>query len=294
MIIEIPTDWEKFLLSTTAIVNQICKPLFEKTHVKYFDYSHYYKDGSLLIFTSNPRFIFDVIQKKLYPTANEFQAFFKQGMRLTFLSENTHLPNAASENDLDKYENNIVLAKNHNIHHRLYIAEGRKDHVRLGGFAIDENKQSIFEFYLNSVDVLENFIVYFESKIETLLSKKKNHKIIILPCFVEEPENNVLIKFEGLDLAANFIPDTFSLSVRDKNIVLTRRELECLAFSLKGYSTKETAKILKISPKTIENRIYRTRNKLGHAPKVELRKLLFDHKLFYLFDKLYFQNNNSL
>ena len=120
--------------------------------------------------------IFDVIQKKLYPTANEFQAFFKQGMRLTFLSENTHLPNAASENDLDKYENNIVLAKNHNIHHRLYIAEGRKDHVRLGGFAIDENKQSIFEFYLNSVDVLENFIVYFESKIETLLSKKKNHK----------------------------------------------------------------------------------------------------------------------
>ncbi|MFI4919338.1 MAG: LuxR C-terminal-related transcriptional regulator [Legionellales bacterium] len=53
-------------------------------------------------------------------------------------------------------------------------------------------------------------------------------------------------------------------------ITLTRREIECLRLTVKGYTAKKTAKVLQISHRTIEEYLTNIRTKTGIKSKAEL------------------------
>ena|SRR3990167_5347114 len=53
---------------------------------------------------------------------------------------------------------------------------------------------------------------------------------------------------------------------------LTKREMECLQYLLQGYSTKEIARELDISPRTVEVHHFSIKNKLGFSNS---KKMIF-------------------
>lgn len=66
-----------------------------------------------------------------------------------------------------------------------------------------------------------------------------------------------------------------ALKTINRGITLSARELECLYYYLSGYSAKETAEYMDISPRTVESYLVGIRNKFGCKNRIELRNILF-------------------
>lgn len=60
------------------------------------------------------------------------------------------------------------------------------------------------------------------------------------------------------------------------NLSLTQRQLDCLLFLVKGFTMKQIAKKLSLSPKTIENYLENIKNKLNCNTRSELFKIAFN------------------
>jgi hypothetical protein len=284
---QISRKWEDFLFSTSKDVLAFCKPLFEKTIIDYFDYQLCDNSGSIFILSTHPQFIKEHFTQELYPTAEESLAFISCGHRNTFMSEAAGLPGGASDKNPKKYEDNIRLAKAHKVHHRLYIVDARGDYFRMCGFGVSLDDSSAFEFYLNHLALLERFILYFEWKARDLIyNPAPNHKLI-LPSYLDAGlHENLNYRFSGQHQSRDpvFAAERFFIELENKAMTFTRREMEFLAFSTKGYSAKETAKRLQVSPKTVENRLYQIKQAIGPVAKQTLRDTLAQHNIFSLFE----------
>ncbi len=59
---------ENSISSVEQNVTDICKPLFEKTNICYFDYNFIYDNGNYYCLTTNSSYVRDYIGQDLYPT----------------------------------------------------------------------------------------------------------------------------------------------------------------------------------------------------------------------------------
>jgi DNA-binding CsgD family transcriptional regulator len=71
-------------------------------------------------------------------------------------------------------------------------------------------------------------------------------------------------------LPKNTSPQNQVLQLNLGNAVLTAREQECLEYTVKGFTAKEIAKKLSISPRTVEEYINQVKFKLGVSTKQQL------------------------
>jgi DNA-binding CsgD family transcriptional regulator len=77
------------------------------------------------------------------------------------------------------------------------------------------------------------------------------------------------------------ISDENYLDSKLNSINLSKRESECLFYTLHGYTVKMIAKVLKISPRTAEGYIDNLKNKLGCNNKKELIELSIELGIFH-------------
>jgi DNA-binding CsgD family transcriptional regulator len=252
-------------LSAAAQVTEICAPLFDTTIIKYFDYEIFYDNGETLLLGSNAQenmyecyFGYD-----LYSTKEELLAFINTGMKFAFLSELLPLPSGAAANDQKKYSYNIYTAKNNNIYHRLYLVTRETEAFKLVGFGVTQDLPLVFEFFMNSLKKLEQFVNYFEEQAADLINEHNKANRIILPNYLTKA-NNIIVPGDKL----------FNSHLDN----LTPRELECLSLAIAGYSAKEIGMKLNISYRTVERHIYNAKNILGSLSKDTIRTLLTHKK----------------
>lgn len=80
----------------------------------------------------------------------------------------------------------------------------------------------------------------------------------------------------------NFLPNPVAL-LPGRNILdvyLSKRETEIVKYTIRGKSAKIIAKILEISPRTVEQHLENIKLKLGVSSKAELIEKVFDHCTF--------------
>ncbi len=70
-----------------------------------------------------------------------------------------------------------------------------------------------------------------------------------------------------------------SLSTSKKDINYSIRQLQIISASFYGLSSKEIAKKLKLSPRTVEDHLTRLKDKVGFEKKSELHKFVVDNDL---------------
>ena len=91
------------------------------------------------------------------------------------------------------------------------------------------------------------------------------------------------IDFSGFNNVISIISGLFEEDIDKKSIEkavcrrpeLTVRELECLRLYMKGGSAKSIAKVLSLSPRTIEDHLENTKSKFGVNRRSELLELAF-------------------
>lgn len=276
---------KNYLYKNKSVVDNICRPLFSQTDISYFDYQHYFHDGGLLALSSRPDFMESYLINHYYPTLQELNTQFNlKARRFVFMSEGMVLPTKAAKHNPQKYINNIMLSKSYGIHHRVYFAQKSHDHIKVCGFGTDTDNRAILEYYLNSVDLLERFITYFQCRAYDLIHQK-NRAIIYLPNFFGKAKDNKAEPSKTYDIS--LFPDNYKISIENKTIKLSQREMECLVLKLKGGSAKAIGRFLSISNRTVEKILCNVYEKAEHQPMHILANTLEQVGIFKLFQDVH-------
>lgn len=128
---------------------------------------------------------------------------------------------------------------------------------------------------------------FSDGKIRTCISKKtplRDKQGTIIGTITQTSEINkaILKKIGGLLIESNSkynMRETNSITLltdKDDKYKLTKRESECLFYTLRGKTAKEIARILKLSPRTIEDYLDKVKMKFFCASKSELISKAFE------------------
>jgi DNA-binding CsgD family transcriptional regulator len=114
-------------------------------------------------------------------------------------------------------------------------------------FATHPLNSLINNFYINEKELFENFVAKFYETLAPDLEYLSQHRFYVPGNYVKSDQNS--LKF-------------------------TQRQYECASLVLEGYTTKEIAEILTLSPRTVEQHIDRLREKLHAKNRSQLSALL--------------------
>ena len=124
-------------------------------------------------------------------------------------------------------------------------------------------------FYFNNLEVFHHFRHFFIDKAHKLICKAENDKIVApykKPHFSKNNSENSIQLINQLDIRRYYICNTSSY--------LTKREMICASYLIRSYTTKQIAKAMNVSPRTVEVYLETIRQKLNSQERSELvRKL---------------------
>jgi len=262
-------------------VQSICAPLFRLTNIDFFFYGRYYRDGSIMLLSSNGEhqkdflgnssysiFDWEIINNLVKDSSNILTK------KTVYFSPSDILPSSL----LSYYANKF------NMRTGIEIVEKLDNKYEIFWFH-SSSKKNLKEFYLNNLDVLAKFITYFREQAAQLISDSEKSKIIIPSrCRCDRFKNFILSlsnkgSFETLQLRnlhKTLNIRKYSINRGGKLVNITNRERECLLYLEAGLPAKKTGSLMGISPKTVQNHLQNLRDKLGVFSKEQLLSVYRD------------------
>ena len=257
----INTDPLDFNFSVNRRLKDLCYPLLHNFGITTFAYLKFLKNGQILHITNNHDWLSYYTSKNLYNDVNRY------------VDEINSIP----ENGAGYYLRSSKISNNFNevlekfgLWHGLSIYIRYSEYTEAWCFATISENHLIHDLYLNHTDALKHFILYFKSKASDLLDHSNKNKLlttqaksfeIIRKKPLEERVNNF---FESTKIKTILLGDSASAPR------LSCREAECIQYLSHGKATKEIARLLKISPRTVETYIDSLKKKVGCTMKNDL------------------------
>lgn len=228
------------MLESQSQVRQICRPLFKKTGLTWFGHMRWYKDGHFFTLSSLPSSIFPFMENDSLATREEFEA---NNNRYVFFSPELSRPTASI--DLPRYDRNILTGNDVGLPHRLFVTQKFDNFFEAFGFGSDTHQPNIFEYFVNLIVEIESFLVTYQEKAQSLISKSTGHLLPLPYSFKTESQ-----------------PQTDETDNTNKINILTPGEKNCVYQIAHGKSYKETANTLGISVRTVESHLANIKRKL--------------------------------
>lgn len=243
----------------------ITKPL-KALGITYFSHAHMSPKGELATLCSDPAFL---------------EQYYEQGFY-----------------DYDLHQNKPPLDKGYFLWDSVKRIGGTKDLYQFGidygvshTFSIieeDDNGRNVYhfatkpgntfmnEFYLQHIDLLENFVAYFKDKL--LLNDRLNRAYKVVCKTDSEGGGYLMDDFYGFHPTPASIQQFLKAIGRNKDgtnspaskLKIPRRELQCAYYLLQGKTSKEISTFLHLSPRTVEVYFDRLKCRFGARNKIEL------------------------
>lgn len=213
-------------------VAEVCQPFLKQFGFNYFQYARLFHDGSIACLLSDASLTKHLMELDLtsYSSVKDQQSYW-------FLWDE-ELP-----------EFPVKIAKEaHNLHHGLTLLRRHKTHYDMIAVAMPNVSINASSFYFNHLKTIEHFIFEFETQNQDLLKVTFGHKM-------ELPQKNWDPNLQQLLLLKNRIP------IPQLGTYITLQESSCLRLSTKGLSHKEIARVLNISPRSVETYLSRLKHR---------------------------------
>jgi DNA-binding CsgD family transcriptional regulator len=139
-----------------------------------------------------------------------------------------------------------------NLNHGMTIVRREKKHYDMIAFALDRPHANPYGLYMTILPQLEWFICQFEKNQAKEISTIEQERIYLPVVNQDVNCKNLCLKTGRVDF-----------EVMGKSTHITLKELNCIRALAKGYSYKEVANGLSISPKTVETYLVRVKNRTG-------------------------------
>lgn len=236
--INTPSFYRQFPgLNFASEVAELCRPFFSSTGANYFDYNRVYPDNTYLALASDGYWLEHFLKMK-YKISS---AFKQSGMHLW---------------DSFQYYEAIHDAKvNFNHARGVTIIQQHENYIEFIDIAAPKTHREITSFYLNHTDQINEFLFDFRDRADRLI-KLAEKNVMQLPNEVSTILSPAILA-EEKDL---FI----------KKFKISSRELQCFENILCGKTAKQTAEILSVSPRTVEEHITNLKDKLNCRYKRDL------------------------
>jgi DNA-binding CsgD family transcriptional regulator len=248
----------------------VCKPL-EQFGINYFYYIKIFNDGRKFYITNNFHFLKHVVENNLNLKPSPVMA-----QEIAQLSQmNSH---CALWTGLPKDERHEILYQI-NIWNGISFYHKTKEYTEAFGFASNKENDNILNFYINKKSILDLFFVFFKEKNSDLINIQDENKFI-QPISIFH--NDIASPSALLDsnIIENFLKNITTEKFYLKNgISLGKREGECLTYFSTGKTAKEIARIMNLSPRTVESYIINVKRKVGINKKSELIDLFLDNMI---------------
>lgn len=256
------------LTSHQAVVN-ICQPLNDAFNIDYFTYIHINKKShNRVLLTTKPEWVmfFYKNQYHYHPIIVRSEFFQKNGYYIW--------NDYQEETPFSKGEQYFQILSGITI----VNSNDQDANIYCFGSAKEANRKDPF-YYLNIIEALERFIIYFHDKARKLIHSSNQKAIYIPPTFNVDQYNDTVKKI-NLDEFLN-IKHIKRFYIRDmpllQNTYLTQKEAECALHYLNGKNARETADTLYCSSRTVEIHIENIKRKLQCDTKLQLIHLLINH-----------------
>lgn len=243
----------------------LCTPLFQTFGLSAFGYKRIFKDGRYLFLSTNNQW-----QSYHLHQIHDHGNFFKNAMAECSSSAESSFyrtlwPSSSSDHFLQSL-NHYGMWNGINFYRK------KGDSIELWTFSTNAEQHQDPNSYMQMLNHLEHFITFFNVKAcdiidvsdQKRLAKFKNGLDLILP---EKPEFTLSDKDFFLDSTKiEHIP----LMVGSHFVHLSKRQSECVKLVSYGKSVKEVARLLKISPRTVETFLEIVKWKTGYATTSEV------------------------
>lgn len=263
---------EHHALTSSASVKELVNPLLESIGITYFNYIKVHnKDCSRELLTNNPEWIDHFYQNALFNSvgAMDVEHLLPKGYFL-WSEPNSKDPIYLQGRDF------------FNIDHGISFIVKRKDVTYLYVFASSRERYAINNFYVGNIDLLQNFIHYFNDEARPLIKEAENNRIYLpsKQAINHDRVNNIILSEEARqDFLNKTKAKRYFLLNESDHLFLTEKQANCARLYTKGYTSKHIASMMDVSPRTVEGCLLDIKNKLqdalGHAfSKAEIIKIL--------------------
>lgn len=263
---------DTYEFKTEVELRQICKPLFEKSKISFFEYGLVVKSNlDVKWLSTNPQRTQLLLDKQSLAksTVQMVSDVKEKNFRYYFWdSVLTHMKSELHKRKMERY---LSMSYNYfDVAHGFVIIEHSNDHSMIYSFGTTVKNESVREFYLNNIDFLENFIFYFKEKSAGLFKKcgilgqEANQSIELLD--IQCASKNILDqKLFNRDLQRLYLTfDTFN------NVYLTTQEFKIILLISKCYTLDEIGAFLNTSTRTVESHLKAARDRLNLQTNADL------------------------
>lgn len=254
-----------FSLNSTQYVRELCDSILNPVGITYFNYIKIYNiDCSRELLTNNAGWIKHFYQNGFYNSlgAIDVEHLLPKGYFLWSEMDEKD-PIYLQGRDFFNIDNGISFVIKRNDVTYLYI------------FASSQEHHAINSFYLGNIDLLQRFIHYFTDKAQNLIKESSNNRIYLPnPQQVNsERVNNIVVSnsMRNEFLEATPVNRYFLLNESD-DLYLTSKQAECATFLARGLTSKQIAKIMNISFRTVEKFVLDIRHKIQEKMMCSLTK----------------------
>ncbi len=241
-------------------VTQICQPLFDATSIKNFSSARLYIDTGMIHLATESDWLefYFLNSAHLCDTLLELPELIHNDVILW--------------NTIDHHE--IVRnAKQHfDIDNGITLIDRKPDYFEIFNFGANPDDTHNINWYINNLDVLKNFILCYQEqsdKIIGTIAPSKYEKInnnFDLKQLIERDQKNKIV----------FEPDHIVVNHRNSEVILNRREYQCVALLLEGMTAKCIGLKLDISSRTVESYLNNVKKKFDIHYKNELIAIMKD------------------
>jgi DNA-binding CsgD family transcriptional regulator len=269
-------------LASAMDMQQLSSPLFKHTPIKVFQYSRVYLNGARLELSNDPNHLKNVFIQhdglsKVY-TPSLFNTKQKLFLMKDWLQNLNSYPKKIIQDIVDS-EHTVT-----GIGNQICLYRWHSTYCELFQFYTASNAEGIETFYLNNLDMLERFAIYFVHTAHHLILQADKDKIIkpwrdpftANPTYEEQ-------HFGKQQFIADTMPKQIFYSINGREIKLTQRDLHCASLLLKGKTARSMAQTLHLSQRSVESRLENLRLKTLCADRYELIQFLTDSSFYHLF-----------
>ena len=258
-------------------IQALCKPLEEHFGLTSFVYRKSYNDGTEINISNQPEWV-----KHFYTDAE----LIKES---TFDKHPDHYESGfVLWSQLKGHQNILAHARRFNIDHGLTIIKKVPDGVEFCYFGTKSECRDVVGRYINNIDLLERFILYFKEQASEIIQKANKNRIVV-------PRKFDLVTAHEQDLKAvkpelqreHFLKSTelhrFHFDDKCKGAMLSATEIKIIEHLVKGMTSEEIGMAIFRSTRTVEDYIAQLREKLHVKTKSQLiKKLMASDFIAYL------------
>lgn len=258
---------------TQAYANEladICRPL-EKLNITYFGHAQVNDQGHFAALNNNPQFMHYYLSNNYY---NADIHMAQESLGNYVLWDNIELDG--------KSRKLFHEAMNFGVDHTFTIIEKNVNGMQYYHFASNTKDKSINQEYLRHLDLLKRFTCYFNEQVASSKNLRDAYSstfslaadstgFIVSDSKIGSSEptlrESFLQQINSQDTSSNNLN---SFIMRHYNLVLSKREIDCLTSTVFGKTAKLTADDLGISRRTVEEHLASIKVKLHVFSKTEL------------------------